>query len=47
MPDELGALIRASGLEIVDTEGLAWSPLRGFHLSDGMSLDYFVTARRS
>ncbi len=46
-PDELCALIRDAGLDIVDTEGLAWSPLRGFHLSEDMSLDYFVTARRS
>ena len=45
-PDELCALLRDAGLEIVDVTGLAWSPTRGFHLSDNKSLDYFVTAKR-
>ena len=46
-PDELCALLRGAGLDIVDCTGLAWSPARGFHLSDSKSLDYFVTARRA
>ena len=46
-PDELCALLREMGLELLDTQGLAWSPLRGFHLSEDRSLDYFVTAQRS
>lgn len=46
-PDETGALLRDSGLEVVDCHGLAWGPARGFHLSDDKSLDYFVTAKRS
>ena len=45
-PDELCALVVDAGLEVVDCEGLAWSPTRGFHLSDNKSLDYFVTAQR-
>jgi 2-polyprenyl-6-hydroxyphenyl methylase/3-demethylubiquinone-9 3-methyltransferase len=45
-PEELCALLRDAGLEIVDTTGLAWGPARGFHLSDDKSLDYFVTAKR-
>jgi 2-polyprenyl-6-hydroxyphenyl methylase/3-demethylubiquinone-9 3-methyltransferase len=45
-PDELCALLREAGLEIVDVTGLAWGPARGFHLSDDKSLDYFVTAKR-
>src|SRR5688500_11934677 len=45
-PDELCALLRDAGLEILDCTGLAWGPARGFHLSDNKSLDYFVTARR-
>lgn len=45
-PEELCALLRDVGLEIVDCTGLAWGPGRGFHLSDSKSLDYFVTARR-
>jgi 2-polyprenyl-6-hydroxyphenyl methylase/3-demethylubiquinone-9 3-methyltransferase len=46
-PDELCALLRDAGLEITDCTGLAWGPLRGFHLSDNKSLDYFVTAKRA
>lgn len=45
-PEELFALLREAGLEIVDCTGLAWGPGRGFHLSESKSLDYFVTARR-
>jgi 2-polyprenyl-6-hydroxyphenyl methylase/3-demethylubiquinone-9 3-methyltransferase len=45
-PEELCALLKDSGLEIVDCTGLAWGPARGFHLSDNKSLDYFVTAKR-
>jgi 2-polyprenyl-6-hydroxyphenyl methylase/3-demethylubiquinone-9 3-methyltransferase len=46
-PDETCALLRDSGLEIVDCTGLAWGPARGFRLSDSKTLDYFVTARRA
>ena len=46
-PEELCALLRDAGLEIVDVTGLAWGPARGFHLSDNKSLDYFVTAKRA
>jgi 2-polyprenyl-6-hydroxyphenyl methylase/3-demethylubiquinone-9 3-methyltransferase len=45
-PEELGALLRDAGLEILDCTGLAWGPARGFHISDDKSLDYFVTAKR-
>ena len=46
-PEELCALLRDAGLEIVDVTGLAWGPARGFHLSDDKKLDYFVTAKRA
>ena len=46
-PDETCALMKDSGLEIVDCTGLSWGPASGFHLSDDKSLDYFVTARRA
>ena len=46
-PEELCALLKDAGLEIVDVTGLAWGPARGFHLSDNKSLDYFVTAKRA
>ena len=44
-PDEMRALLGAVGLEIVDTTGLAWSPTRGFTLSEDLRLDYLMTAR--
>jgi 2-polyprenyl-6-hydroxyphenyl methylase/3-demethylubiquinone-9 3-methyltransferase len=46
-PDELCALVRDAGLEVTDTEGLSFSPTRGFVLSEDLSLDYFVTAKRA
>ncbi|HEX4737616.1 MAG TPA: bifunctional 2-polyprenyl-6-hydroxyphenol methylase/3-demethylubiquinol 3-O-methyltransferase UbiG [Allosphingosinicella sp.] len=46
-PEELCALLKDTGLEIVDVTGLGWTPTRGFHLSDNKSLDYFVTAKRA
>jgi 2-polyprenyl-6-hydroxyphenyl methylase/3-demethylubiquinone-9 3-methyltransferase len=44
-PDELCALLRDAGLEIVDCTGLVYDPLQGFRLSDNKSLNYFVTAK--
>jgi len=46
-PDELGGLLKAAGLEVVDCTGLTFSPARGFHLSDNKTLDYLVTAVRA
>jgi 2-polyprenyl-6-hydroxyphenyl methylase/3-demethylubiquinone-9 3-methyltransferase len=45
-PDRMKTLLAEAGLECVDTEGLAWSPTRGLHLSDDMRLNYLVTAVR-
>ena len=45
-PDELGALVEQSGLEVVDTTGLSFDPRTGFVLSENLMLDYFLTARR-
>jgi 2-polyprenyl-6-hydroxyphenyl methylase / 3-demethylubiquinone-9 3-methyltransferase len=46
-PPELTALLEAAGLRVIDTRGLAFSPARGFVLSDSTTLDYFVTAVRA
>ena len=46
-PDELCALVRAAGLEVVDVTGLGWSPTRGLQLTDDVSLNYLVTAKRA
>lgn len=45
-PDELGAHIEAAGLEVLDTEGLTFSPTRGFVLGENLALNYLVTGRR-
>ena len=45
-PEELHALIRGAGLELVDTTGIGWTPTRGFALTEDLSLNYLVTARR-
>lgn len=46
-PEELTGLIEGAGLELVETRGLSLSPLKGFVMSDDLSLDYFVTATRA
>ncbi|WP_425230926.1 bifunctional 2-polyprenyl-6-hydroxyphenol methylase/3-demethylubiquinol 3-O-methyltransferase UbiG [Sphingomonas sp.] len=45
-PDELTGLLTRAGLKVVDVQGLAFTPGRGFHLSESTALDYFVTAAR-
>jgi 2-polyprenyl-6-hydroxyphenyl methylase / 3-demethylubiquinone-9 3-methyltransferase len=46
-PEELCALLRDAGLEVLDVTGLSYSPMNGFQLSDNKLLDYFVTAKRA
>jgi 2-polyprenyl-6-hydroxyphenyl methylase/3-demethylubiquinone-9 3-methyltransferase len=46
-PDALGAMVRAAGLEILDTTGIGWTPTRGFALTEDLSLDYLMTAKRA
>lgn len=43
-PEELCAMVREAGLEVVDIEGIAFSPLKGLHLSDDTRLNYLVTS---
>jgi 2-polyprenyl-6-hydroxyphenyl methylase/3-demethylubiquinone-9 3-methyltransferase len=45
-PDELRGHLEAAGLEVLDTEGLSFSPTRGFVLGENLELNYLVTARR-
>ncbi|ATE66013.1 bifunctional 2-polyprenyl-6-hydroxyphenol methylase/3-demethylubiquinol 3-O-methyltransferase UbiG [Rhizorhabdus dicambivorans] len=45
-PDELAGHIEAAGLRVIERKGLSFSPAVGFHLSDNMALDYFLTAIR-
>ena len=44
-PDELRALLADAGLTMGEPKGIAFSPLKGLHLSDDLALNYIVTAR--
>ena len=46
-PEELGVQLRAAGLAAIDTTGLSFSLSRGFRLSEDVSLNYLVTAKRA
>ncbi|MCA1654405.1 MAG: bifunctional 2-polyprenyl-6-hydroxyphenol methylase/3-demethylubiquinol 3-O-methyltransferase UbiG [Sphingomicrobium sp.] len=45
-PERMGQLLAQTGLEAVDTCGIAWSPARGLYLSDDLQLNYLMAARR-
>lgn len=44
-PDELTALLDDAGIEIVNIQGIAFSPMSGLHLSSNMALNYILSAR--
>lgn len=44
-PDELCELLAGVGLVMGLPRGIAWSPLKGLHLSDDLALNYIVTAK--
>ncbi len=43
-PADLEAMLAMSGLRVIDRMGLGFSVGRGFHLTDDLSLDYFLAA---
>jgi 2-polyprenyl-6-hydroxyphenyl methylase/3-demethylubiquinone-9 3-methyltransferase len=43
-PERMTALLEQAGLKCCDTEGIAWSPTRGLHLSEDLRLNYLVAA---
>lgn len=45
-PDELADLLAQAGLTMSAPRGIAWRPGKGLHLSDDMSLNYAITARK-
>lgn len=45
-PEELEALLADAGLVVTATRGIAYRPGKGLHLSDDMSLNYILAARR-
>jgi 2-polyprenyl-6-hydroxyphenyl methylase / 3-demethylubiquinone-9 3-methyltransferase len=44
-PEELVSLLTDAGLEVVEIQGIAFSPLKGLHLSQNMALNYILSAR--
>jgi 2-polyprenyl-6-hydroxyphenyl methylase/3-demethylubiquinone-9 3-methyltransferase len=44
-PDEMKTMMAAAGLAVIDCEGIAFSPTRGLHLSEDLSLNYLIAAR--
>ncbi|MEC8179753.1 MAG: methyltransferase domain-containing protein, partial [Pseudomonadota bacterium] len=46
-PEELSGLLADAGLTVTQTQGIAWRPGKGLHLSDDMSLNYILAARRA
>ena len=46
-PEELAELLGEAGLAMGAPCGIAFSPVRGLHLSDDLALNYIVTARRT
>ncbi len=46
-PEELTSLLEGAGLEVVEMQGIAFSPLKGLHLSSNMALNYILSARLS
>jgi 2-polyprenyl-6-hydroxyphenyl methylase / 3-demethylubiquinone-9 3-methyltransferase len=45
-PERMRQLMDKSGLNCLDFEGIAWSPTRGLHLSEDLSLNYLVAATK-
>jgi 2-polyprenyl-6-hydroxyphenyl methylase/3-demethylubiquinone-9 3-methyltransferase len=46
-PDAMRGLLAQAGLEVIDFEGIALSPMRGLHLSEDTSLNYLVAAKQA
>lgn len=46
-PDEFEALLGEAGLAVTARRGIAWRPGKGLHLSDDVSLNYILSARRA
>jgi len=46
-PDELGARLADAGLEVIDRTGLGFSLRRGFVLTEDLSLNYLISAKKA
>jgi 2-polyprenyl-6-hydroxyphenyl methylase/3-demethylubiquinone-9 3-methyltransferase len=45
-PDELGKLLEDAGLQVIETRGLSFDPMKGFTLSNDIRMDYLLAAIR-
>ena len=45
-PDAMRGLLAKAGMNVIDVEGIAFSPMRGLHLSEDVRLNYLVAAKR-
>ena len=43
-PDRMKSLLEQNELKCCDFEGIAWTPIRGLHLSEDLRLNYLVAA---
>lgn len=43
-PDELGKLLEGAGLQVIETRGLSFNPMKGFTLSNDIRMDYLLAA---
>jgi 2-polyprenyl-6-hydroxyphenyl methylase/3-demethylubiquinone-9 3-methyltransferase len=41
----LTTLLADAGLDVVNMQGIAFSPMSGLHLSDNLALNYILSAR--
>lgn len=46
-PEELRGLLARAGLTMAEPQGIGWTPTRGVHLSEDVSLNYIVAATRA
>ena len=46
-PDAMRGLLARAGLNVIDCEGIAFSPTRGLHLSEDLRLNYLMAAKRT
>jgi len=45
-PEAMRALLAKANMEVIDIEGIAFSPMRGLHLSEDVRLNYLVAAKQ-
>jgi len=44
-PDEMTEMLARAGMKVTDMQGIAFSPLKGLHLSSNMALNYILAAQ--